>query len=177
MNYLKIKETTKDYFKHINVTCINNVEGIVYLEGIMMNISAAISQLLKSNKGARIQSITNAVVSTFKDDVIVNTGVIFDLSKTVDLSVTNSDKDENKLKFTKSMRLFCQNRGVTCKNYAEKVVYLAGSMRNILAVISKILEVNNDVQFKHFVNEKASTKKDTETGKEYAYVNACVIFE
>ena len=99
------------------------------------------------------------------------------LSKTVDLSVTNSDKDENKLKFTKSMRLFCQNRGVTCKNYAEKVVYFAGSMRNILAVISKIREVNNDVQVQHFVNEKASTKKDTETGKEYAYVNACVIFE
>ena len=178
MNYLRINNNTKAYFEHISVDCINNVEGIVYLEGSMRNVSAAISKLLNTNKGARIQSITKAVVNIFRNEhVIVNACVIFDLSKMADTSISGNEKDENKLEFTKSMRLFCKKHGITCNSHAEKVVYLEGSMRNISAVISKICEVNKDVHVQHFVKEIASIKKDEETGKEYAYLNACVIFD
>ena len=177
MNHLKIDNKTKLYFEHISVDCINNAEGVVYLEGSIRNISAAISKILKINKGARIQSLKIAVVKIVRDEhAIANACVIFDLSKMVD-QATSEKNNEDKLEFTKSMGLYCRNHGITYNNNAEKVVYLAGNMRNISAVISKILEVNKDVHVQHFKTTTVRIEKDKETEKEYAYLNACVIFE
>lgn len=76
------------------------------------------------------------------------------------------------LKISDKTKLYFENISVECINNAEGVVYFYGSMRNITAAISKILEENPGSQVQCITK---TTIKIVD--KKHAIMNARVIFD
>lgn len=178
MKYLKLSKTTGLYFEHLGVVCINNAEGVSYISGSMRNIAAATSKIMKENKGARVQCMTTTMIKIVKEEhAIMEACVIFNLTNLVEQPELEDDStNEKKVKITDSVKLFCKNHDITLVNNSEGAVYFCGSMRDISAAISKILEGNKDLHVQCLTSALVRTEKN-EQGKENAIVNACVIFD
>ena len=178
MGYLKISNTTKLYFGHIGVDCINNAEGVSYISGSMRNITAAISKIMKENKGARVQCMTTTMIKIVKEEhAIMEACVIFDLTNLVEQPELEDDStNEKKVKITDSVKLFCKNHDITLVNNSEGAVYFCGSMRDISAAISKILEGNKELHVQSLTSALVRIGKDKDK-KDCTIVNACVIFD
>lgn len=178
MGYLKISNTTKLYFGHIGVDCINNAEGVSYISGSMRNIAAAISKIMKENKGARVQCMTTTMIKIVKEEhAIMEACVIFDLTNLVEQPELEDDStNAKKVKITDSVKLFCKNHDITLVNNSEGAIYFHGSMRDISSAISKILEGNKDLHVQCLTSALVKIVKDKDK-KDCAIVNACVIFD
>ena len=76
------------------------------------------------------------------------------------------------LKITKAARLYFEHLSIDCINNVEGAVYLCGSMRNVTAAISKLLQINPGVKV-----QCMSTATVKIVDEAHATVNACVIFD
>jgi len=84
MEKLNITRSARFFFDHLSVDCINNACGAVYLAGSMRNVTAAVSKLLQTNPGVKVQCMNTATVKIIESEdenvAIVSASVIFDLS-------------------------------------------------------------------------------------------------
>jgi len=80
-----------------------------------------------------------------------------------------------KLNITKSAKLYFKNLSVDCINNVCGAVYLTGSMRNITAAVSKLLQINPGVRVQCMNTATVEIIESKDGNK--AIVNASVIFD
>lgn len=133
---------------------------------------------MKENKGARVQCMTTTMIKIVKEEhAIMEACVIFDLTNLVEQPEVEDDStNAKKVKITDSVKLFCKNHDITLVNNSEGAIYFHGSMRDISAAISKILEGNKELHVQSLTSALVRIGKD-KYKKDYTIVNACVIFD
>jgi len=168
MENLKISKNTINYFRQMGIDCINNAFSVVYLNGSMRSVTAAINKILKDNKGSRVLCMATSTIKIFdKKEAIMDACVIFDLSKMDEETVENKNTKKKKVKITELTRQFCEINEIECINYSEGCIFFFGREEPVNYAISLIDIANKGISTTHITTVRVNEE----------FVNTCIIYD
>jgi len=170
---VQITEPIKLFCKENNINCINYTEGTVFFYSSMKHISTAVSMILEANKGIKVKCLKTTTVRVNKGEEFVNACTIFENDTEM---IENNNSNDVNVQITKSIKLYCDNHNVTICDNGDGKFCMTGSMRQVSATISKILEANKGSKVKDLKTAKMEIDKDKENRKGITIVNANVSF-
>lgn len=158
------------YFTQMGLECINNAFGVVYFNGTMRSIVAAIDKIKNDNEGARVIKVATSTIKIFNEkSAIMDACIIFDLPEIVTYATRDkSSKKKKKVQITEPIRLFCKENNIDCFNYSKGTVFFYGCVEHISTAITMIEDANKNLKIKYLQPVTVSIKEEKEIGNVFA---------